>query len=136
MGHMSNDIMIVDDDPDVCESLKMALESQQYQVITVNSGAECLKKLEQGFKGIILLDLMMPKLDGWDTIKEIKNQGFIKNVAIEIISALGVRENQRMGLLEPYVYDYINKPIDIRELISSVKKCNAYLLAKNTEEEI
>ena len=125
--------MIVDDEPDVLDSLKMVLETHDYDVITASNGAECLEKLEKGFKGVILLDLMMPVMDGWDTVKQIIEQGYMKDVAIEIISALGTRENKRMGALEPYIYDYLSKPLDIKELVESVKKCNAYLFAKDHE---
>ena len=128
---MKKKIMIVDDEPDVLDSLKMVLEAQDYDVTTASNGAECLEKLEEGFKGVILLDLMMPVMDGWDTIKKIIEKGYMKDVAIEIISALGIRENKRMGALEPYIYDYITKPFDIKELVESVKKCNSYLFARD-----
>lgn len=61
---MKEKIMIVDDEPDVLDSLKMVLEAQDYDVTTASNGAECLEKLEKGFKGVILLDLMMPVMDG------------------------------------------------------------------------
>jgi DNA-binding response OmpR family regulator len=60
----------------------------------------------------------------------------LKNVAIEIISAIGIRENRRMGQLEPNIYDYLAKPIDINELISSVQKCTAYLYAKDQDSDL
>jgi len=125
--------MIVDDEPDILDSLRTVLEAQDYAVTTAANGAECLEQLQKGFKGIILLDLMMPVIDGWDTIKQIIEKGYMKDVAIEIISALGTKENKRMGTLEPYIYDYLSKPLDIKELVESVKKCNAYLFAKGHE---
>lgn len=133
---MKTKVMIVDDEPDVLESLKQVLKSQEYDVITASDGFECLKKVEEGFKGIILMDIMMPDMTGWDTIKKIVENDYAKNVEIEVISALGIKENKNMGNLEPYVYDYLNKPIDINELIKSVKKCNAYFYAKNSGNEL
>jgi DNA-binding response OmpR family regulator len=133
---MKEKIMIVDDEPDVLQSLKVVLEHEKYEVVTASNGVECLKEMEKGFKGIILLDLMMPQMDGWETVKELVNKGYMKDVAIEIISALGIRENKRMGQLEPYIYDYLTKPVDLKDLIQSVKKCNAYLYAKNSESQI
>jgi len=100
---MKEKIMVVDDEPDVLESLKLVLEHEKYDVVTATNGIECLSEIEKGFKGIILLDLMMPQMDGWETIKEIIKKGYIKDVAIEIISALGIRENKQMGQLEPYI---------------------------------
>jgi DNA-binding response OmpR family regulator len=133
---MKEKIMIVDDEPDVLESLKLVLEHEKYDVVTATNGIECLSEIEKGFKGIILLDLMMPQMDGWETIKEIIKKGYIKDVAIEIISALGIRENKQMGQLEPYIYDYLVKPVDLKDLIQSVEKCNAYLFARNTESKL
>ena len=130
---MKEKIMIVDDEPDILDSLRMVLEAQDYAITTAANGVECLEQLQKGFKGVILLDLMMPVMDGWDTIKQIIEQGYMKDVAIEIISALGTKENKRMGTLEPYIYDYLSKPLDIKELVESVKKCNAYLFARDHE---
>jgi len=123
--------MIVDDEPDILITLKKIFEHYEYEVITVKNGLECLKELDNGFQGVILMDLMMPELNGWDTIKEIIERGLIKNVAIEIITAMGTKDPQRMGVLGPYIYDYLTKPLNINELISSVEKCNIYLAARN-----
>jgi len=131
---MKSKIMVVDDEPDVVDSLKTILEKEKYDVITASNGAECLEKIENGFQGIILLDLMMPVMDGWDTIREIIKKDSAKDVAIEIISALGSKDNKRMGNLEPYIYDYLSKPVDIKELINSVRKCNGFLYAKKNKE--
>jgi len=127
---MNTKVMIVDDEPDVLDSLKTVLEHNNYEVITVESGFECLKKLEEGFKGIILMDIMMSDMSGWDTIREIVNRGFIKDVAINIVTGIGTKDHQSMGILEPYIYDYLSKPVNIKELIRSVEKCNMFLLAK------
>jgi len=128
---MKKKVMIVDDDPDILDTLRMILEKQEYDITTVSNGQECLDELEKGFKGVILLDLMMPVMDGWDTIKKISERGYMKNVAIEIISALGPRENKRMGVLKPHIYDYLTKPIDLKDLIESVKKGNVFLYARD-----
>jgi CheY-like chemotaxis protein len=129
---MNNKIMIVDDEPDILESLKMVLEKEKYDVVTVESGEECLKKLEEGFKGIILMDILMPGMNGFDTIKEIVNRGYINDVAIEIVTGMSNKDVQSLGVMEPYIHDYISKPIDIRQLIHSVERCNLFLDAKNS----
>ncbi|MCK4902787.1 MAG: response regulator [Thermoplasmatales archaeon] len=131
MIKMNTKIMVVDDEPDVLDSLKSILEHENYEVITVKSGSECLKKLEDGFEGIIFMDILMPEMDGWDTIKEIVDRGYIRNVAINIVSGIGYKEHQQMGILEPYIYDFLSKPVEIRELIKSVEKSNIFLQAKN-----
>lgn len=122
--------MVVDDEPDILSSLKTIFEHNNFEVITVESGFECIRELEKGFKGVILMDLMMPKMDGWDTIKEIVEKGYIKNVAINIITGKGTKNYQQLGTLGSYIYDYLSKPLNIKELISSVNKCDAFLEAR------
>jgi len=128
---MNKKIMVVDDEPDILTSLKTVFELRNYEAITVKSGAECIKELEKGFKGVILMDIMMPDMDGWDTIREIVKRELIKDVAIEIITGKGTKNHQNMSELGSYVYDYLAKPLDINELISSVEKCNIFLTARN-----
>lgn len=120
---MNKKIMIVDDEPDVLSSLKTVLEYQNYDVITVDNGFECIEKIEEGFKGVILMDLMMPKMDGWATIHEIANRGLMENVAINIITGKGTKDYQKLSVLGSYIYDYLPKPLNIKELIASVEKC-------------
>lgn len=123
--------MVVDDETDILASIRALFEKQNYEVTTVESGEECIQALENGFKGVILMDIMMPNMDGWDTIKKIVNRGLIKNVAINIITGKGTKDHQKLGELGSYVYDYLTKPIDINQLIDSVKKCGIYLAARN-----
>jgi CheY-like chemotaxis protein len=128
---MNNKIMVVDDETDILASIRALFEKQNYEVTTVESGEECIQELEKGFKGVILMDIMMPNMDGWDTIKKIVNRGLIKNVAINILTGKGTKDHQKLGELGSYVYDYLTKPIDINQLIDSVKKCGIYLNARN-----
>jgi CheY-like chemotaxis protein len=124
-------LLVVDDETDILASIRALFEKQNYEVTTVESGEECIQELEKGFKGVILMDIMMPNMDGWDTIKKIVNRGLIKNVAINILTGKGTKDHQKLGELGSYVYDYLTKPIDINQLIDSVKKCGIYLAARN-----
>jgi DNA-binding response OmpR family regulator len=128
---MNKKVMIVDDEPDVLESLRTILEREHYDVITVENGAECLTEIEKGFRGVILMDLMMPVMDGWDTIQEIVNRGFQKEVAISIITGKGTKDFQKMSMLGSYIFDYLAKPLDVKQLISSVERCNKYYYKRN-----
>ena len=127
---MDKKVMIVDDEPDVLNSLKTVFERYHYDVITVSSGEDCLIEIENGYKGIILMDLMMPGMDGWDTINEIVNRGYIKDVAISIITGKGTKDYQKMSSLGSYIFDYLAKPLNIDMLISSVEKCMRYFYSK------
>ena len=125
---MDKKIMVVDDEPDILTSLKTVLERQSYEVVTVDSGAACIKEIENGFKGVILMDIMMPEMDGWDTIREIIDRGLMDGIAIEIITGKGSRDRQKMNGLESYIKDYLTKPFNLEKLISSIKKCNMFRL--------
>jgi DNA-binding response OmpR family regulator len=120
---MKKRIMIVDDDPDILISFREVFEHEGYEVYTVDSGIDCIKEIENGFKGVILMDIMMPFMDGWATIKEIMKKGLEKNVLISIITAKGSPDKDKIKELGPYIIDYITKPIEAKELICSVKKC-------------
>ena len=112
--------MVVDDDPDILIAIRKIFEEEGFEVYTVDSGMDCIKELERGFKGIILMDIMMPFMDGWDTIEEISKRGLGKNVVISIITANGSPDHEKMKGLESIIYDYIIKPFDIDQLILNV----------------
>lgn len=117
---MDKKIMIVDDDSDILVTLRSIFEKQQFEVLTVDSGNDCIKELEHGFKGIVLMDLMMPFMDGWSTIKEIIDKGLNKNIILSIITAKGHISSEKMKGVESFIYDYIPKPFDLEKLISEI----------------
>ena len=126
---MSKKILIVDDETDILTTIKTIFERLNYDVITVNNGLDCIKEIEKGFKGVILMDIMMPDMDGWDTIREIIKKGLTNGIIIEVITGKGTINHEKINGLESYIYDYITKPFDIEKLISSVKKSEFYLSA-------
>ena len=127
---MNKKVMIVDDDPDILVSLRNIFEHQKFDVLAVDSGSDCIQELENGFKGIILMDLIMPFMDGWDTLREIIDRGLNKDVLIFIITAIGSPDSEKMKGLESYIHDYIPKPFDLRKLVAEV---NATTVVKKME---
>ena len=115
-------LMVVDDDPDILITIRRIFEKEGYEVFTVDSGIDCIKELERGFKGIILLDIMMPFMDGYDTIEEISKRGLANNVVISILTAKGIPDRNRISKLESYIYKYFTKPFDVKELVANVRK--------------
>ncbi len=112
--------MIVDDDPDILITLRTIFEHHGYDVLTVDSGRDCLEELHRGFQGIVLVDLMMPFMDGWDTIQKIVDLGLEKNITIKIITARGSIKTDKMKGLEPYIQDYITKPFDLQNFVNDI----------------
>ena len=113
--------MIVDDDPDILICMRRIFEREGFEVLTVDSGMDCIQELERGFKGAIILDIMMPFMDGWDTIAEIKKRNLMQGIAISILTAKGTPDHEKMKGLESCIYDYMTKPFDTKELLSNVK---------------
>jgi DNA-binding response OmpR family regulator len=128
--NMERRIMIVDDEPDILTALRVIFENQNFDVTTVESGKECLEELEKGFTGVILMDIMMPEMDGWDTIQEIVDRGLSDKVAIEIITGKGTKDHDKLLGLESYIHDYIAKPVEMESLLFSINKCLAKLSSK------
>ena len=118
---MEKKIMIVDDDPDLLVILRVLFEKKHFEVLTVDTGYDCLEELKRGFSGIILMDLMMPFIDGYTTIHEIIKQGYASQVKIIIITASGKKDMNKYNDLEPYIYDYIQKPFNIERLLTNIK---------------
>lgn len=116
---MNSSVMLVDDNDFIRESVAMLFDCNGIRVVTVASGEECLGQLKAGFRGIILMDVMMPVMDGWDTIREIVKQEMYKDNIIVMLTAKG-EPDMKMDGIQEYVTDYITKPFDPRTLLDAV----------------
>ena len=112
-------IMVVDDDPYIIIAVREIFEEEGFEVYACNSGRECIKELEKGFKGVILMDIMMPQMDGWTTIKEIINKGLHKGNIISMLSAKDLSFEKMQ--FEDYIKDYLTKPFESDMIIRTVK---------------
>ncbi|MDA8413864.1 MAG: response regulator [Desulfobacteraceae bacterium] len=109
-------VMIVDDNEYVRESVEILFKSEGGCLATAEGGKECLEQLEAGFKGVILMDVMMPHMDGWDTIREIVSRGLYDGNIIIMLTAK--REpDEKMEEIQSYVTDYLTKPFNPTELL-------------------
>lgn len=127
-SRLGNDrrVMIVDDDRHILVAVKTVLNEAGFPVEMVESGHECLNLLRAGFAGVILLDIMMPVMDGWDTIRAINSEGLGDNVLIAMLTAKNSPDAKMLGLQE-HVFDYITKPFEPDELVSKVRLYSKYL---------
>lgn len=122
---MGNRVMIVDDEPSILIAVRELLKMEGYDVITAQGGEKCLEELKKGFKGVILMDIMMPAMDGWDTIEHMVNEGLIEGNVVSMLTAKDVPD-AKMDYLKEYVIDYITKPFDPEQLVSIVGEYLAY----------
>ena len=112
---MQKRILVVDDDKYVRVTVREIFKAEGIEVLTADSGQACLEKLEQGFNGVILMDIMMPGMDGWDTIREIVNQGHSGKSVILMLTAIPAPDSKMEGLQE-HVLGYITKPFEREEI--------------------
>ena len=121
-------ILVVDDDPDIREAISVVLEASSYQVVTACDGEDGLDKLREERPNLMILDLLMPKMDGFAVLKELQDPRRSKYGNIPILILSSVREDasrRRYELetgLELNVDDYVEKPINPQTLIWRVEK--------------
>ena len=119
-------ILVVDDDPDMREALQMILESGGYTVVMAEDGEQCLAKLKEEQPDLLILDLLMPRMDGFEVCKALKDPRHGKYAQVPIIILSSVQEgvSQRRYELETGVRldvdDYVEKPIESRVLLERV----------------
>lgn len=117
---MSERILVVDDDPDILQFVKINLELEGYDVDTAEDGREAVDKAMVDPPQLILLDIMMPRMDGLTALRRIRAHGTTGNTSIILLTARGLPEDRVRGL-ELGADDYITKPFDITELVARVK---------------
>jgi DNA-binding response OmpR family regulator len=122
---MKKNILSVDNEPLTVELVKVILEKEGYKVITALSGKECIRQLEKNKIDLILLDVMMPDLSGWDVYQRIRAKN--KKVKVIFLSILEISPDRKKQLLKEGVSDYIIKPFNAQEL---AKKVGLILLPK------
>ena len=117
---MGYKILLIDDEPDILEFVKYNLERDGYEVHTAPNGQEGLETALAVKPHLILLDMMMPVMDGIETCKAIRESPTLKNVMVVFLSAVGTEETQLQGY-DAGADDYINKPIKMNILRSRVQ---------------
>jgi len=113
-------VLVVDDEPDTLELVKLVLESAGFDAILVNNGVEALARIEDEKPDVVLLDIMMPDMDGWDVFRKIKERN--PTIPIAILTAKAQNIDKLLGLHVLKADDYITKPFGKNELIGKVRK--------------
>ena len=114
---MATKILVIDDDINICDLLRMYLEKEGYEVRTANDGVEAMTVFRMYEPDLVLLDIMLPKKDGWQICREIREQS---SKPIIMISAKGETIDKVLGL-ELGADDYIVKPLDMKEVFARIK---------------
>ena len=124
---MQYKILIVDDDVNICEPLRLYLEKEGYETIVANDGETAVKKALENDPDLILLDIMLPSLDGWQVCREIRKTS---QTPIIMLTAKGETFDKILGL-ELGADDYVTKPFETKEVVARIK---AVLRRSNDKE--
>jgi len=118
---MKKTVFVVDDEPDIRESVKTVLEQEGYEVLTAENGEQFLKKMEKSSPDLVLLDIMMPGLATKDILEKLR--GVSKDAKIIFLTVVRLSDDEKRKLLKmANIIDYITKPFDLDDLVARVHK--------------
>jgi DNA-binding response OmpR family regulator len=114
-------VLIVDDEPDILEFLHYNLSRNGFDTVQASNGREAIRLADQEVPDLILLDIMMPKMDGYEVCQKIRSDALLKDVSIVMLTAKG-REVEREKGLALGADHYITKPFSTRQVVMKVKE--------------
>lgn len=119
-------LMVVDDAECIRVTVRELFKQEGVEVVTARGAEDCMQHLHNGFRGVILMDVMMPEKDGWDTIREIEAAGLLQGNIIVMLTGMD-SPDQRMEGLQEVVVDYVTKPFSSNQLIETIQRYFEYL---------
>ncbi|MEW6730435.1 MAG: response regulator [Acidobacteriota bacterium] len=117
---MGRNILVVDDEQDLLDLMEIILEAEGFSVTKAVNGREALTKVQHQHPDLILLDVMMPVMDGWEVLKTLKNNEETAQIPVVMVTAKIGPEDRQRGLREG-ASEYICKPFAPREVINRIK---------------
>lgn len=131
MNQSVNKILVVDDEADIIELLQYNLEKEGYEVATANDGKQAIEKAKTFMPEVVLMDIMMPVMDGVEAARQLRQNPDLKDTYILFLTARS-EEYSEIAAFEAGADDYITKPIKPRALMSRIK---AYFMRKTQKPE-
>lgn len=115
-------VVCIEDEPEMIDLIRLILGRKGFQVIGADGGVEGLKTMRREKPDLVLLDLMMPDLDGWSVYKQMKSDASLKDIPVIVVTAKAQSVDKVLGLHIAKVDDYITKPFSPQELLESIEK--------------
>lgn len=115
-------ILCVEDEPEMIDLIRLILNRRGFEVAGASGGVEGLSKIRETHPDLVLLDLMMPDMDGWEVYQQIKADEALRDIPVIVVTAKAQSIDKVLGLHIAKVDDYIAKPFSPQELLSSVEK--------------
>ncbi len=115
-------ILIVDDNKGIRESLGLIIKTMGYLAVVVDNGFDALKLLSQHKYDLVVLDVMMPEMDGWEVLKYIRDDPQLQSTRVMLLTAKSTEKDRLIGTKILKADEYISKPFDLNEFKATVKK--------------
>ncbi len=115
-------VVCIEDEPEMIDLVRLILGRKGFQVIGANGGIEGLETVRKELPDLVLLDLMMPDMDGWEVYQQMKADDVLKAIPVVVVTAKAQSIDKVLGLHIAKVDDYITKPFGPQELLESVEK--------------
>ncbi len=122
MAEESKRVVCIEDEPEMIDLVRLILGRKGFYVIGANGGIEGLETVRREKPDLILLDLMMPDMDGWEVYQQIKADPSLRSIPVIVVTAKAQSIDKVLGLHIAKVDDYITKPFGPQELLESVEK--------------
>lgn len=113
-------VVCVEDEPEMIDLIRLILGRKGYEVIGAHGGMAAMQIIQEQMPDVILLDLMMPDMDGWEVYQKLKADDGVKNIPVIVVTAKAQSIDKVLGLHIAKVDDYISKPFSPQELLDSI----------------
>jgi DNA-binding response OmpR family regulator len=114
-------ILIVDDEEDTLQLLRQRLTEEGFRTIEASNGKDAIEKATENEPDLILLDIMMPEVTGWDVMEKLQQQKGTAAIPVVVLSAMGSDADKQRGY-SMGIKNYFTKPVEIRELVNEIRK--------------
>ena len=122
MESQAKRVVCIEDDPEMIDLVRLILGRKGFEVIGANGGVEGLEAVRREKPDLVLLDLMMPDMDGWEVYQQIKADEALRHIPVVVVTAKAQSIDKVLGLHIAKVDDYITKPFGPQELLESIAK--------------
>jgi two-component system, OmpR family, response regulator VicR len=122
MAALAKRVVCIEDEPEMIDLVRLILGRKGFQVIGANGGVEGLDTVRREKPDLVLLDLMMPDMDGWEVYQQMKADPELRGIPVVVVTAKAQSIDKVLGLHIAKVDDYITKPFGPQELLESVAK--------------
>jgi two-component system response regulator VicR len=115
-------ILCIEDEPEMIDLIRLILSRRGFEISGANGGKEGLEMVRREHPDLVLLDLMMPQIDGWEVYQQMKSDPALKTIPVIVVTAKAQSIDKVLGLQIAKVDDYITKPFSPQDLLASVDK--------------